>query len=163
MILDLIERIAPAVGWDGAFARLGLALLLGGILGIDREMLGKAAGVRTLALVCAGSATFMMLAEELARQYTQATQYDPSRLAAGVIQGIGFLGAGSIIHAKGHIEGVTTAATIWFVAGIGLCLGAGAYGLAWVAFLAALVALLVMRVLKWPIVEARDGESSGEA
>jgi len=159
MVLDAVDALTPAVGWNTAFVRVGLALLLGGLLGLDRELLHKAAGVRTLALVCVGSATFMMLAEELAQLYdTTQTQYDPGRLAAGVIQGIGFLGAGSIIQSRGDVKGVTTAASVWAVAGIGLCIGAGAYGLAFIVFIATFLVLLVLRLLIKPL-EATKGDS----
>jgi putative Mg2+ transporter-C (MgtC) family protein len=103
--------------------RLLLAATLGAIIGFQRERAGKAAGLRTHILICVGAALFT-----IASLYGFGFGVDPSRVAAGIVTGIGFLGAGAILHRQGGIvEGLTTAATIWAVAGIGLAVGAGLY------------------------------------
>ena len=103
--------------------RLLLAAALGAIIGYQRERAGKSAGLRTHILICAGAALFT-----IASLYGFGGAADPARVAAGIVAGIGFLGAGAIIRREGGIvEGLTTAATIWAVAAIGLAAGAGLY------------------------------------
>ena len=102
--------------------RLLLATALGAIIGVQRERAGKSVGIRTLSLISVGSALFTVVS---ALGFTGA---DPSRIAAGIVAGIGFLGAGAIIRREeGMVGGLTTAATIWAVAAIGLAAGAGMY------------------------------------
>jgi len=103
--------------------RLLLAAALGAIIGYQRERAGKAAGLRTHILICVGAALFT-----IASLYGFGANADPDRVAAGIVAGIGFLGAGAIIRTgEGIVAGLTTAATIWAVAGIGLAAGAGLY------------------------------------
>ena len=103
--------------------RLLMAVALGAIIGYQRERAGKPAGLRTHVLICVGAALFTM-----ASIYSFGAAADPSRVAAGIVIGIGFLGAGAIIRREGGVvEGLTTAATIWVVAAIGLTAGAGLY------------------------------------
>ena len=103
--------------------RLLLATALGAIIGYQRERAGKPAGLRTHTLICIGAALFT-----IASLYGFGAVADPARVAAGIVAGIGFLGAGAIIRrGEGIIEGLTTAATIWAVASIGLAAGAGLY------------------------------------
>lgn len=107
-------------------AKIGLAVLLGGAIGLEREMSGKPAGLRTNILICVGSALLMDLS--IGVSTTDGIRVgDPARLAAQVVSGIGFLGAGTIMQARGAVLGLTTAATIWIVAAIGLTVGAGHY------------------------------------
>lgn len=101
-----------------------LAVLLGGAIGIERELSGKAAGLRTNILICVGSALLMDLSIHLGDGIGGG---DPARLAAQVITGIGFLGAGTIMQARGTVIGLTTAATLWVVMAIGLEVGSGRY------------------------------------
>lgn len=105
--------------------RLIVAALCGALLGAEREYKGKTAGVKTNALICLGSCLLMILSIEMSAMAGVAG--DPGRIAAQVVSGIGFLGAGAIIQAKKVVLGLTTAATIWAVAAIGLTLGAGYY------------------------------------
>lgn len=101
-------------------------MLLGGIIGVERELSGKPAGLRTNILICVGSALLMDLSVRIGM--VNGTRVgDPARIAAQVVSGIGFLGAGTIMQARGAVLGLTTAATIWVVAAIGLTVGAGAY------------------------------------
>ena len=119
--------------------RLLLAAALGAIIGYQRERAGKQAGLRTLVLVCVGAALFT-----IASIQGFSTVADPSRVAAGIVVGVGFLGAGAILHREGGIvEGLTTAATIWVVAAIGLAAGAGMYIISAVASALILIALLL--------------------
>lgn len=106
--------------------KLILAVALGGLVGIEREASQKPAGFRTNILVCLGSTVLMSLAVGLF-QIGQAAPDTLVRMAAGVVTGIGFLGAGTIIHARGMVIGLTTASTLWVVAGLGLVIGAGYY------------------------------------
>jgi putative Mg2+ transporter-C (MgtC) family protein len=106
--------------------RLVLAAILGGIIGLEREMRDKPAGLRTNILICVGSTLFMSLSARVA----QLLGGDPTRIAAQIISGIGFLGAGAVLHSHGFVLGLTTAATIWVVAGVGMALGSGMYGVA---------------------------------
>jgi putative Mg2+ transporter-C (MgtC) family protein len=101
--------------------RILLAAALGAVIGLQREMVGKPAGARTLGLISVGAAIFSVIST------LSFPGGDPSRIAAGVVTGIGFLGAGAILHRHGGVEGLTTAATIWASAGIGLAAGAGLY------------------------------------
>ena len=110
--------------------KLLLATVLGGAIGLEREIAGKPAGLRTNILICVGAALFMHLSIYVAEiGYTpDGHPYgDTTRIAAQIVSGIGFLGAGAILHAHGAVVGLTTAATIWVVAAVGAAVGAGAY------------------------------------
>lgn len=103
--------------------RLLLAVALGAIIGYQRERAGKSAGLRTHILICVGAAVFTV-----ASLYGFGATADPSRIAAGIVAGIGFIGAGAIMRrGEGVVEGLTTAATIWAVAAVGIAAGAGLY------------------------------------
>src|SRR2546423_15715101 len=101
--------------------KLILAAILGGIIGLEREIRDKPAGLRTNILICVGSTLFMSISTKVA----QILGGDPTRIAAQIISGIGFLGAGAVLHSHGFVLGLTTAATIWVVAGGGMVLGSG--------------------------------------
>ncbi|UCG09902.1 MAG: MgtC/SapB family protein [Dehalococcoidia bacterium] len=119
--------------------RLLLATALGAIIGYQRERAGKVAGLRTIVLICVGAALFT-----LTSIYAFGAEADPSRVAAGIVAGIGFLGAGAIIRrGEGVVAGLTTAATIWAAAGIGMAAGAGFYLIAAVATAIILIILLL--------------------
>ena len=107
--------------------RLVLAVVLGGLVGQERENKNRPAGFRTHILVCAGSALVMTTSEFLFSRYNEFTNLDPARLGAQVISGIGFLGAGTIIRQGSSVKGLTTAASLWAVACVGLAAGAGFY------------------------------------
>jgi len=122
--------------------RLLLAAVLGGIIGLEREVHGKPAGLRTNMFICLGSALFTILSAELAAE----SGGDPTRIASQLIPGIGFIGAGSIIRARGSVTGLTTAATIFVLASIGMAAGAGRYA---TALFISLVILMGLWVLGW--------------
>ena len=124
--------------------RLLLAAALGAIIGFERERAGKPAGLRTHVLICVGAALFT-----IASIYGFGFRADPSRIAAGVVLGIGFIGAGVILHREGGIVGgLTTAATIWAVAGIGLAAGAGLYIVSAVTTVVMLIVLRLPRSIR---------------
>ena len=112
--------------------RILVAIFCGFILGYEREFRGKSAGLRTNILICMGSCLYMIISEYVAREGLKNgfVSSDPGRIAAQVVTGIGFLGAGSIIRHRGGISGLTTAASIWGIAAIGLAAGSGMYVLA---------------------------------
>lgn len=110
------------------FIRLAVATAIGGLIGIEREMKGKPAGMRTNILMCLGSCLIMILSIETARR--AGPQADPGRIAAQVVTGVGFLGAGTILRSRVTVTGLTSAATIWFVAALGLVIGSGDFVLA---------------------------------
>jgi putative Mg2+ transporter-C (MgtC) family protein len=103
-------------------AQLALAVLLGGAIGFEREYKGKPAGLRTNILICMGATLFTLISHRLA-----PPGGDAGRVAAQIVSGIGFLGAGTILHARGTIVGLTSAATIWLVAAVGMAIGAHSY------------------------------------
>ncbi len=110
--------------------KLALATVLGGAIGLEREIAGKPAGLRTNILICVGAALFMHLSiyvAEIGYSPDGHPYGDTTRIAAQIVSGIGFLGAGAILHAHGAVVGLTTAATIWVVAAVGAAVGAGAY------------------------------------
>jgi putative Mg2+ transporter-C (MgtC) family protein len=128
--------------------RLFLATLLGGLVGIEREQNNHPAGFRTHILVCVGSTLIMLISMYGFEDFIQANKEhvisDPARLAAQVVSGIGFLGAGTILVHGGTVRGLTTAASLWVVAGIGLALGAGFYFGATLATVLVLLSLIVL-------------------
>ena len=106
-----------------------IAVLLGGLIGFEREHFKKAAGLRTNILICLGSCSATILSINASRLFgvAQTTPADPTRIAAGILTGIGFLGAGAIMKSQAGVKGLTTAATIWVVAILGMLIGAGYY------------------------------------
>ncbi len=125
-----------------------LAIALGGLIGVEREIREKAAGFRTLIFICLGSSMFTMLSINF------AGNHDTARIAANIVSGVGFLGAGVILREQGRIKGLTTASIIWFVAAVGMAVGAG-------QFLFAIAATLIVFIILWifPRVERLIGKS----
>ena len=121
-----------------AAERLVLATILGGIIGLEREFRHKAAGLRTNILICFGASMFTVISAQMADKFGG----DHTRIAAQIIAGIGFLGAGAIIHAQGSVVGLTSAATIFVTASVGMAAGAGLYGTAIFATIVILIALV---------------------
>jgi putative Mg2+ transporter-C (MgtC) family protein len=124
---------------SSTLARLLLAAALGGIIGLERQLRHKPAGLRTNMFICFGAAMFTVLSKQLA-----GVESDSARIAAQIIPGIGFIGAGSILHAKNSVIGLTTAATLFVVASIGMAAGGGLYLTACFATLIIVVALVVL-------------------
>ncbi|WP_017814337.1 MULTISPECIES: MgtC/SapB family protein [Paenibacillus] len=130
--------------------RLLAAMLMGGLIGWERERSSHAAGLRTHILVCVGSALIMMLSVYGFADFIHETnvRIDPARLATAVISGIGFLGAGTILFTGKAITGLTTAASLWVVAAIGLAIGAGFYFAAFVSTLLVVLNLWVLNIVE---------------
>jgi putative Mg2+ transporter-C (MgtC) family protein len=127
--------IDPELSMD--MMRIFIAILCGGIIGVERELKDKPAGLRTNILVSTGSCLFVIFGIKAAELYND----DAGRIIGPIITGIGFLGAGTIIRARGSVRGLTSAATIWVVAGVGMCAGLGLF------FLALTVSILVLFIL----------------
>jgi putative Mg2+ transporter-C (MgtC) family protein len=140
------------ISWE--LSKLVYAALIGGAIGFEREAHGQAAGLRTNILVCVGACLMMMLSlhmEEIFRHYAvdqSVVRLDPGRIASYAIASMGFLGAGAIIQGKGSVRGLTTAAGLWLVTGIGLAIGANYLIPALFATLVSLLILYGMRRLK---------------
>lgn len=137
--------------------RLLIAALLGGLVGLEREWSNHAAGLRTHILVCIGSAVIMLLSIYGFNQFVNEpnVRIDPARLAAQVISGIGFLGAGAILRNGSTVSGLTTAASIWVVAAIGLCVGAGFLFASILTTIIVLISLFILNKLENHIMHKR--------
>ena len=116
--------------------RLSAALVIGGLIGAEREYHGKAAGFRTIIMICVGSALFTMVSSRIGGS--------GDRIAANIVNGIGFLGAGIIFREENRVKGLTTAATVWAVSALGMCLGSGQYNIALIGFVFILGSLLLL-------------------
>ena len=147
--------------------RLILAAILSGIIGFEREFHGRAAGFRTHILLCVGTTLIMITSVHIFDIYSGRTPIDPARLAAGVVTGIGFLGAGTIMRYKASVRGLTTAASLWVVTGVGLAVGSGLFFGAIATTALAVITLMVFGRLehsmirkdwyKTVIIESKDG------
>ncbi|MBI1977426.1 MAG: MgtC/SapB family protein [Candidatus Omnitrophica bacterium] len=135
--------------------RLGTAAVFGGLIGFERELHGKVAGFRTHSLVSLGSALIMLVSIHVFTLYHSSVPVDPGRIAAQVVTGIGFIGAGTIIRSGTGIKGLTTAAGLWTASGIGLACGIGYFR---AAMIATFVTLFVLVVFSWVgrVLRARD-------
>jgi len=147
----------PSVGWDDTLVRLAIAAGLGSLIGLERELDEKAAGLRTHMLVAVGSALFTMVGAYGFHGFLAGGEAviraDPGRIAAQIVTGIGFLGAGAIIRQGLSVRGLTTAATLWVVAAIGMASGAGYYSGAVVVTGVVLFALWPLRFVARPFFE----------
>jgi len=133
-LLQLASSQLPTLNWDESLLRLALAALLGGLIGVERELREREAGLRTHLLVSLGSALFTIVGAYGFHSFLDSganvVRADPTRVAAQIVTGIGFLGAGAIIRQGLSVRGLTTAATLWVVAAVGLAAGAGYYSVA---------------------------------
>ncbi len=147
--MSTIAASLPTLSWNDEVLRLGLAALLGGIIGIEREFREREAGLRTHMLVAVGAALFTVVSafgfrDVLGSGSGAFVRLDPSRISAQIVSGIGFLGAGAIIRQGLSIRGLTTAATLWAVAAIGMASGAGSYA-------AAIITTVLVLIMLWPL------------
>ncbi len=141
LIHDIVGQVRNELGsgLSSTLVRLLLASFLGGLIGLERQFRHKPAGLRTNMFICFGAAMFTVLSSKLA-----GVPSDSARIAAQIIPGIGFIGAGSILHARASVSGLTTAATLFVVASVGMAAGGGLY---WTAVLATVVILASLVVL----------------
>lgn len=144
---DLISHFLNAISstevtTESAVFKMLVSMALGGAVGFERKRKGQIAGMRTFALIAMGATMAMLLSIYIPQEYLGLKNGDPGRIAAQVITGIGFLGAGAIIQMKGSVRGLTTAAGIWIVATIGMAVGVGLYFLATVSTAFILVILI---------------------
>ncbi len=141
---EIIDRIfSTEVTFAGCLFQMVLSMLLGSLVGFERRRRGQTAGVRTFALISMGSTLAMILSIYVPQRYESFLDGDPTRIAAQVISGIGFLGAGAIIQMKGSVRGLTTAAGIWMVSAMGMAVGCGLYAVALAA------TALILFILVW--------------
>jgi putative Mg2+ transporter-C (MgtC) family protein len=145
MLSAAISSAAPS--WPHILLRLTVAAALGGAIGLERELRERQAGLRTHLVVCVGSALFTLVS---AYAFT-SPRVDPTRIAAQIVSGIGFLGAGAIIRQGLSVRGLTTAATLWLVAAIGMAAGAGYWDAALIATFGALLTLGPLRVVAYRV------------
>lgn len=149
----LIAEFAPdtVLPWQVIVARLGLAILFGGVLGFERELADRPAGLRTHMLVCLASATFAIVTLEIVSMpefSDNQVQADPIRLVEAITSGVAFLAAGFIIFKRGHVRGVTTGAGMWLAASIGLAAGLGLWVIAGLGCLLGAIVLAALRKLE---------------
>ncbi len=143
--------------WE-SLIRIGIAAILGGVIGYERETLDKSAGLRTHMLVSLGAALFMAASILIIQDFAEpgvSTRLDPTRIGATIVTGIGFLGGGIIFRQESRVQGVTTAAGLWVAAAIGLACGAGYFIVAGGSVLLTVVILAVIRPIERRI-EPRD-------
>jgi putative Mg2+ transporter-C (MgtC) family protein len=139
--------------WSGPIGRLILAALLGAALGLEREYHGKTAGLRTNTLITVGSALFTLISVRLSGNAT-----DMTRIAAQIVTGVGFLGGGAILRSRQSVHGLTTAATIWVDAAVGMAAAAGEFGLAVGGAAIAMATLIGLEPLE-RFIHAPDGRN----
>jgi putative Mg2+ transporter-C (MgtC) family protein len=147
----------PDLSWAELLLRIGLAAVLGGAIGLERELREREAGLRTHMLVSVGAALFTLVSAYAWTDWRFSTEsgivFDPTRIAAQVVTGIGFLGAGAIIRQGLSVRGLTTAATLWVVAAIGMASGAGYYAAAAITTVLVLFSLWPLRLLAYRVSE----------
>ncbi len=131
--------------------RLAIAMVLGGLIGLERVFAGKTAGIRTYGLVSLGSALFVLISELVGREHAGVSGYDPIRMASQIVAGVGFLGAGLIIFRDQKLVGLTSASGLWVAAGIGMASGFGFYSLAIVATILTLFVFIALSFVERPI------------
>jgi putative Mg2+ transporter-C (MgtC) family protein len=161
-LLQLASSALPTLNWDESLLRLALAAVLGGLIGVERELREREAGLRTHLLVSVGSALFTIVGAYGFHDFLVSghSVVDPTRIAAQIVTGIGFLGAGAIIRQGLSVRGLTTAATLWVVAAVGLASGAGYYSAAVITTALVLIALYPLRIIAYRILRrfrAEDG------
>lgn len=153
------------IGQYGAFLQLFIAAVLGMLLGTERSLAGKMAGMRTYGLVSMGACLFIVVSVSVSESLAAYTSVDPLRVFEGVVTGVGFIGAGMILFKEAALKGLTTAAGLWIAAGIGIAVG---YGLFAIAIFATLLTLFIFTVMwfienKIRLFKAEHDENHSEA
>ncbi len=136
--------------------KLTVAVLLGMIIGAERLLVHKEAGMKTHALVSMGSALFILVSELMAQKYISLPGFNPTLIASNVIVGIGFLGAGMIMFRDSRTRGLTTAGGLWVTAGIGMACGFGLFNLAIISTILVLLIFVLLNILEKPIMKISD-------
>jgi len=142
--------------------RLVIAVGLGMLIGAERILVHKEAGMKTHAMISMGAALFIIISEMISLKYAGIAGFDPARIASQIIVGIGFLGAGSIILKGSRLSGLTTAAGFWVTSGIGMAAGFGLYALATTATILVLFIFVVMNFLEKPVRKISENIDSPE-
>jgi len=154
--LHFLSFVVPTLTWPHELLRISIAAGLGGAVGLERELREREAGLRTHLVVCVGSALFTLVSAYGFHDFLvnggSLVRTDPTRIAAQIVSGIGFLGAGAIIRQGLSVRGLTTAATLWLVAAIGMACGAGYYVPALISTGVALITLGPLRVVAFRVV-----------
>jgi len=158
--LHFLELAAfPTLTWPHVMLRLVLAALLGGAIGLERELRERQAGLRTHLVVCLGSALFTLVSAYGFREFLvhggSVVRADPTRIAAQVVTGVGFLGAGAILRQGDDVHGLTTAASIWVAAALGMAVGFGYYAIAIFTALLVVVMLVAIRPVEERFIRRR--------
>ena len=143
------------ITWQSALVRIFISFVVGTMIGIEREAHNQPAGLRTHILISIGSTLVMLISIYIPQTFTQFQNGDPGRIAAQVVSGIGFLGAGAILRFGADVKGLTTAASIWAMAALGLAVGAGMYAIAFIGTVGILFALTAMDVFEKRIFKER--------
>lgn len=156
--MNLIEQVnVENVNIVSSVFKLLLSMVLGAMVGLERRHKGQIAGMRTFALICMGATLAMLVSIYIPEKlFGWTANGDPGRIAAQVISGIGFLGAGAIIQMKGSVRGLTTAAGMWMVASIGLAVGAGMYLVATVASVLIILVLTLLELLEKKLFKGKE-------
>ncbi|WPZ32287.1 MgtC/SapB family protein [Thalassobaculum sp. OXR-137] len=163
---DLLPTLDQLAGSDTAMyaERLGLALLLGMVIGVDRELRRKPAGLRSHMLVSLASAAFALIALELVDSvsaWDDHVRIDPTRVLEAVVTGIAFLGAGAIIRNKGEVEGITTGASLWLTGALGVACGVGELYLAGMTAILGVIVLVVIGFMERRAERRRESADGG--
>lgn len=164
--MDIRALLATELGTGVIFGRMLLAVILGAVIGFDREYLDRPAGLRTHVLVCLAAATFSVLTLELfafLERTSEATvSADPIRIIEAVTAGVAFLAAGSIIMSGGKVHGLTTGAGLWLAGAVGTACGVGAYTIAILATVLGVITLVAFRAIERLMPKKRNGPSSDD-
>ena len=143
------------ITWQTALVRILFSFIIGAIVGVERETHNQPAGLRTHILISIGATMVMLISIYIPQTFTNFLNGDPGRIAAQVVSGIGFLGAGAILRFGANVKGLTTAASIWAMAAIGLAIGAGMYLISFIGVVVILFALTIMNVFEKRIFKER--------
>jgi putative Mg2+ transporter-C (MgtC) family protein len=147
--------LSDEISWETALARFLISFFMGTLVGIERETHNQPAGLRTHILISVGSTMVMLISIFIPQTFTEFQNGDPGRIAAQVVSGIGFLGAGAILKFGANVKGLTTAASIWAMAAVGLAVGAGMYSVSLIGVAVVLFALTAMDLFEKRIFKER--------
>lgn len=143
--------------------KLTLAVLLGMLIGIERVLVHKDAGMKTHALVSMGAAVFVLISEAISQKYINLPGMNPMMMPSQIIVGVGFLGAGSIMLQGSRLTGLTTAGGLWITAGIGMSVGFGLFNIAVISTVLVLFILIATNIFEEPLRKISNGNGNGEA